>query len=86
MDDVAARCQAYIQEVNQKFATKTIVTITHKDSVIMIQKAFKDFDYLHKKHDYSPNNGEIKIRYRDNDRKAEIDLHKPYVDSYRFKQ
>lgn len=86
MDDVNARCHAYTQEVNKRFATKTIVTITHKDSVILIQKAFKDFDYLTKKYDYSPDNGQIVVRYRDNERNREMDLHKPYVDTYRFKQ
>jgi len=86
MDNVIARCKAYTQEVNKKFATKTIITITHKDSVILIQKTFKDFDYLTKKHEYSPKNGQIIVRYRDNDRNMEMDLHKPYVDSYRFKK
>lgn len=86
IDDVMARCKAYTIDVNEKFKTKTIITITHKDSVILIQKAFKDFDYLKKKHEYIPLNGNIVVRYRDNDRKMEMDLHKPYVDSYRFKK
>lgn len=86
IDDVIARCKEYTLEVNEKFATKTIVTITHKDSVILIQKTFKDFDYLTKKYDYSPLNGQIIIRYRDNNRNMEMDLHKPYVDRYRFKK
>lgn len=84
IDDVIARCKAYTIEVNEKFATKTIITITHKDSVILMQQTFKDFDYLTKKYEYSPDNGQIIVRYRDNTRKMEMDLHKPYVDSYRF--
>lgn len=86
MDEVIARCKAYTIDVNEKFKTKTIITITHKESVVLIQKAFKDFDYLTKKHDFNTTNGNIIIRYRDNDRKMEMDLHKPYVDSYRFKK
>jgi len=84
MDDVITRCKEYTTDINTTFKGKTIVTVTHKDSVILIQKAFKDFDYLTKKYNYSPNNGEIKIRYRDNDRNTEVDLHKPYIDNYRF--
>jgi isoleucyl-tRNA synthetase len=86
MDQVIARCKAYTVDVNEKFKTKTIITVTHKDSVILIQKTFKDFDYLTKKQEYIPDNGQMVIRYRDNDRKAEMDLHKPYVDNYRFKK
>ncbi|MEI7919697.1 MAG: hypothetical protein WCH65_05980 [bacterium] len=73
-------------DINQKFATKTVITITHRDSVILIQKTFKDFDYLTKKYEYSPDNGHMNIFYRDNERNQQIDLHKPYVDSYRFKK
>ncbi len=84
IDNVISRCKSYAIDINNKFATKTIITITHKESVILIQKAFKDFDYLTKKQDYNTNNTNIIVRYRDNERKAEMDLHKPYVDSYRF--
>ena len=31
-----------------------------------------------------PKNAEIKVLYRDDDRDTEVDLHKPYVDNYRF--
>lgn len=86
IDDVIARCKEYTLEVNEKFATKTIITVTHKDSVILMHQTFKYFDYLTKKYEYSPHNGKVAIRYRDNDRKKEIDLHKPYVDNYRFKK
>jgi hypothetical protein len=86
IEDVMVRCREYTAEVNKKFATKTIISITHRSSVILIQQAFKDFDYLTKKEEYNPNNGKIIIRYRDNNRNMEMDLHKPYVDSYRFKK
>ncbi len=73
-------------EVSEKFKSKTIVTVTHKDSVVFMHQTFKYFDYLTKKYEHAPKNGDIAIRYRDNDRKAEMDLHKPYIDSYRFKK
>ena len=86
INDVIARCKEYTLDINKKFQGKTIVTITHRDSVIIMHQTFKYFDYLTKKHEYSPNNGQITVRYRDNDRNREMDLHKPYVDSYRFKK
>lgn len=86
MDDVFARNAEYIKDINKKFQTKTIITVTHEDSFISISKAFKDFDYLTKKQDHIPENGKVSIRYRDNDRKAEMDLHKPYIDTYRFRK
>jgi hypothetical protein len=86
MDDVFKRVKEFTIDINDKFATKTIITITHKDTIISINKAFKDFDYITKKYIYCPKNIEINIRYRDNDRKTEVDLHKPYVDNYWFKE
>lgn len=86
IDEVIARCKEYTYEINKKFTTKTIVSITHRDSVILMHQTFKYFDYLTKKQEYNPNNGKISIRYRDNDRDIEVDLHKPYVDNYRFKK
>jgi len=47
-------------------------------------KCFRDFDYNTQKLQYAPANGEVKIHYRDNDRNTEVDLHKPYIDNYRF--
>lgn len=84
MDDVFARNQAYISDISDRFPTKTIITITHKDSAISMIKTFKDFDYLTQKRDHALQNGQINIRYRDNDRDTQVDLHKPYIDNYRF--
>lgn len=86
MNDVQARIKSYTMDISDKFKSKTIVTITHKDSVVFMHQTFKYFDYLTKKHEYSPANGQISIRYRDNDRNMEMDLHKPYVDNYRFRK
>lgn len=86
IDDVISRCKEYTFEMNKKFATKTIVSVTHRDSVVIMHQTFKYFDYLTKKHEHNPKNGQIAVRYRDNDRNMEMDLHKPYVDNYRFKK
>lgn len=86
MDDVFERNRDHIEDLSKKFPTRTIITVTHKDSVISMIKAFKDFNYLTEKYDYSPQNAQINIRYRDNDRNTQVDLHKPYIDNYRFKK
>ncbi len=86
MNEVIARCKAYTIDINTKFATKTVISITHKDTVTIMHQTFKYFDYLTKKYEYTPKNGQISTRYRDNDRMMEMDLHKPYVDNYRFKK
>lgn len=84
IDEVYARTKAYILDTSKDFATKTIITVTHKDSVVCIHKTFKDFEYQTKKDEYTPKNTELAIRYRDNIRNTEVDLHKPYIDTYRF--
>lgn len=55
----------------------------------MIKYALHEFDYLaHSAEKYLHNTTvdvyNAEVRYRDNDRNKEVDLHKPYVDSYRF--
>lgn len=84
MDDIFARCKAYVYEISTLLPTKTILTISHEDSVIAMIKAMRDFDYFQHKKDYAPKITQIQIHYRDNDRNTEVDLHKPYVDTYRF--
>jgi len=86
MNDVEERIKSYILDINEKFKSKTIITITHKDSVVMMIKSFKDFDYLTQKSSHTPTNGQINILYRDNTRNGQVDLHKPYIDTYRFKK
>jgi isoleucyl-tRNA synthetase len=57
----------------------------------MIKKILHDFDFIAKRDDYYFHNKTIErympeIHYRDNDRNMEVDLHKPYVDTYRFQK
>jgi bisphosphoglycerate-dependent phosphoglycerate mutase len=86
MDDIFARCSAYVHEISSLLPTKNILTFSHEDSVIAIIKAIRPFDYFQHKKDYAPKNTQIQIHYRDNTRKTEVDLHKPYVDTYRFQK
>lgn len=92
VNDVLSRTKDYVLDVNEKFKTKTIITISHWDPIVLIKKVFSDFDYNSKKENHYPCNSSfelyqkswIDIRYWDNDNKKEIDLHKPYIDNYWF--
>jgi hypothetical protein len=84
IDNIFARAQAYIHEINALCPTQTIITISHEDTIVAMAKAFRNFDYLKHKKEYDPANIQMENFYRDTERKTEVDLHKPYVDNYRF--
>jgi len=86
VENVFARSKEYLDEINKEYATKTVITISHADNIVLLAKVFKDFIYNEKREDYQPQNSMFQIYYRDNIRNCEVDLHKPYVDSYRFVQ
>ena len=77
-----ARVKNAMQYWNAKFVTKTLIYTSHNDTIAMARKAFRNFDYATKRKQFLTKNGEIQTHYRDNARNTEIDLHKPYVDSY----
>ena len=77
-----ARVKNAMQYWNAKFATKTLIYTSHNDTIAMARKAFRNFDYATKRKQFLTTNGEIQTHYRDNARNTEVDLHKPYVDSY----
>ena len=76
------RVKNAVQHWNAKFATKTLIYTSHNDTIAMARKAFRNFDYASKRKQFLTKNGEIQTHYRDNARNTEVDLHKPYVDSY----
>ena len=78
------RTEEYLLEVTKKFATQTIVTVAHAESTLMMMKRIREFDFDTKSFEFHLHNAEQRIFYRDNDRQTEVDLHKPYVDTYRF--
>lgn len=92
VNNVLFRVKDYVFDVNEKFVTKTIVSISHGDPIVLIKKVFSDFDYNSKKEFNYPKNANLEaykqtwidVRYRDSDNKKEVDLHKPYIDSYWF--
>ena len=72
-----------IHNLAEKFATKTVVIVSHGDPIWCMRSAFRPLVYVRDKAKYYPKNGSIHTHYRDNDTNTEVDLHKPYVDSYR---
>jgi broad specificity phosphatase PhoE len=78
------RTHKYVQEINTKFKTKTIITVSHGDPIVGLQKYFKSFDWCTQKNDFYIQNSEFRINYFDNTTQKEIDLHRPHVDNYRF--
>ena len=84
IDHMIQRSVRYIQDVSEKFKTKTIVSFSHGDPIVWQKAAFRKFNYLTQKQNFYPKNGELAVHYRDNAKNGEIDLHRPYVDNYRF--
>jgi len=75
--------QEVIQEINTRYKTKSIVIISDKEIIYTIRKLYRQFtDAQKEKYILQP--ATCTTHYRDNTRNTEVDLHKPYVDNYRF--
>jgi isoleucyl-tRNA synthetase len=77
------RARIFVHRLADKFATQTVVVISHGDPIWGMRAAFRSLVYARDKAKYYPRNGAINVHYRDNSRNTEVDLHKPYVDTYR---
>lgn len=83
LEDYRKRTESAIHYWNSNHQTKTLVYVSHDDTIAMLRRAFRKFEYgLHRKN-YKLGNAEIRFHYRDSDKQWEVDLHKPYVDTYR---
>lgn len=80
------RTQKYILEVTENFKAKTIITVAHAESILMMTKRIRDFNFDVKRPELKLDNAEVRTFYRDNERNTEVDLHKPYIDNYWFKK
>lgn len=78
------RVLEYITYINERNKTKTIITVADSEWTLLVRQWFRSFDEKTQHEKYHIWIGEIKTHYRDNKRQTEIDLHKPYVDDYRF--
>lgn len=75
--------QEAIQEINERYKTKTIVIVSDEETIYTIRKKYRQFSDAQKEK-YTMNAATLATHYRDNTRNTEVDLHKPYVDNYRF--
>lgn len=83
LEDYRKRTESAIRYWNSNHQTKTLVYVSHDDTIAMLRRAFRKFEYgLHRKN-YKLGNAEVRFHYRDSDKQWEVDLHKPYVDTYR---
>ncbi len=83
LEDYRKRTESAIHYWNSNHQTKTLVYVSHDDTIAMLRRAFRKFEYgLHRKN-YKLGNAEVRFHYRDSDKQWEVDLHKPYVDTYR---
>lgn len=82
IDQMVNRTHIMVRKLAEKFATKTVVVISHWDPIWWMRSAFRPLVYARDKAKYYPRNWAINVHYRDNDAKAEVNLHKPYVDTY----
>lgn len=81
---MAQRVDDYVKDISEEHKSKTIITVSHESPIVFIKKAIRWFDYDTHYRKHMPANAEINAMYRDNDRQTEVDLHKPYIDNYRF--
>ena len=79
----SSRVKNALKYWNNKAKSQTLVFVSHADTIGLARQAFRNFDYAKQRKIFLPKNAEIKVHYWDNDRNAEVDLHKPYIDNYR---
>jgi len=81
--DVERRLKSYLEDLTKEFPIQTVLHVSHWTPAIVFEKLMYNFDYAQtKKHVFK--NAEWRVYYYDTDRKQGVDLHKPYVDAYRF--
>lgn len=83
LEDYRKRTESAIHYWNSKHQTKTLVYVSHDDTIAMLRRAFRKFEYGLYRKNYKLGNAEVRVHYRDSDKQWEVDLHKPYVDTYR---
>ena len=83
LQDYRKRTESAIRYWNSNHQTKTLVYVSHDDTIAMLRRAFRKFEYGLYRKNYKLGNAEVRVHYRDSDKQWEVDLHKPYVDTYR---
>lgn len=82
VDQMQNRASILVHKLAEKFQTKTVVVVSHGDPIWWMRATFRNLVYYRDKAKYYPRNWALNVHYWDNVRNTEVDLHKPYVDSY----
>ncbi len=87
--DNYTRVEKMLKYWNTNQTTKTIIFVSHNDTIALARKAIRDpkgnyENYAQNRKKYLSKNGKVTVHYRDTEKQAEVDLHRPYVDNYRF--
>ncbi len=83
VDQACNRTKILIERLANKFPTQTIVIFSHKLPIFAMVAKIRKLDYHRDSHKYLVKSGKILVYYRDNEANTEVNLHKPYVDTYR---
>ena len=68
LEDYRKRTESAIHYWNSNHQTKTLVYVSHDDTIAMLRRAFRKFEYgLHRKN-YKLGNAEVRVHYRDSDK------------------
>lgn len=68
LEDYRKRTESAIHYWNSNHQTKTLVYVSHDDTIAMLRRAFRKFEYgLHRKN-YKLGNAEVRFHYRDSDK------------------
>ena len=68
LEDYRKRTESAIHYWNSNHQTKTLIYVSHDDTIAMLRRAFRKFEYgLHRKN-YKLGNAEVRFHYRDSDK------------------
>lgn len=78
------RTKTCVADWNTKYPSATLLYVAHNDTMAMCRNSFAQKDYHSHRKELLLENAEFGIHYWDNTYNKQVDLHKPYVDNYRF--
>jgi len=78
------RTHAAVTYWNTQFPTATIIYTSHNDTMALSRNVLRTWNYHTHRKILHLKNAEFALHYCDNTTHKEVDLHKPYVDSYWF--
>ena len=68
LEDYRKRTESAIHYWNSNHQTKTLVYVSHDDTIAMLRRAFRKFEYGLYRKNYKLGNAEVRVHYRDSDK------------------